>query len=220
MSSNNKSQYAEKNNSYYDIVREEILDLIPSSTKRLLDVGCGTGTISSMAKKKFNIDEVVGIEKFEKAASVASARLDKVICGDIESIQLEYDNNYFDCILCADIFEHLINPENVIRKLHSLLSENGVMITSLPNIRHVVPLLKIIFDRLEHEESGVLDKTHLHFYTLHTMKKMFTESGFEIQRIEYNRSISLKFKVANIITLGLFKPFSIYQYIFVLKKKR
>ncbi len=219
MSSHNKSQYVEKDNSYYDLVREEILDLIPGSTKHLLDVGCGMGTISSMAKKKFNIDEVIGIEKFENAASIASTKLDKVICGDIETLQLEYNNNYFDCILCADVFEHLINPENVIRKLHNLLSDNGVMITSLPNIRHIVPLLKIIFDRLEHEESGVLDKTHLHFYTLHTMKKMFTETGFEIQRIENNRSISLKFKIANIITFGLFKPFSIYQYIFVLRKK-
>ncbi|NJD23017.1 MAG: class I SAM-dependent methyltransferase [Melioribacter sp.] len=218
MSSHNNSQYAEKDDSYYGLIREEILNLIPSSTKRLLDIGCGMGTISSIAKKKFNIKEVIGIEKFENAASVASTKLDKVICGDIESIQLEYSNNYFDCILCADVFEHLINPENVVRKLHHLLSDNGVMITSLPNIRHIVPLLKIIFDRLEYEESGILDKTHLHFYTLHTMKKMFLETGFEIQRIENNRSRSLKFKIANIITLGLFKPFSIYQYIFVLKK--
>lgn len=219
MSSHNDSQYAEKDDSYYGLVREEILNLIPSSTKRLLDIGCGMGTISSIAKKKFNIEEVIGIEKFENAASVASTKLDKVICGDIESLQLEYINNYFDCILCADVFEHLINPENIIKKLHSLLSDNGVMITSLPNIRHIVPLLKIIFDRLEYEESGILDKTHLHYYTLHTMKKMFAEAGFEIQKIENNRSRSLKFKIANIITLGLFKPFSIYQYIFVLRKK-
>ncbi len=219
MSSHNDSQYTEKDDSYYNLVREEILNLIPSSTKRLLDIGCGMGAISSMAKKKFNIEEVIGIEKFENAASVASTKLDKVICGDVESLQLEFSNNYFDCILCADIFEHLINPENVIKKLHGLLSDNGVMITSLPNIRHVVPLLKIIFNRLEYEESGILDKTHLHFYTLHTMKKMFSETGFEIQKIENNRSLSLKFKLANIITFGLFKPFSIYQYIFVLRKK-
>ncbi len=219
MSSHNNLQYFKKDDSYYDLVREEILDLIPSSTKRLLDVGCGMGTISSIAKKKFNIEEVVGIEKYENAANVASTKLDKVFCGDIESLQLDYSNNYFDCILCADVFEHLIYPENVIRKLHSLLSDNGVMITSLPNIRHIVPLLKIIFDRLEYEESGILDKTHLHFYTLHTMKKMFAENGFEIQKIENNRSLSLKFKIANIITFGLFRPFSIYQYIFVLRKK-
>ena len=219
MSSHNKPQYAEKDDSYYDLIREEILNLIPSSTKHLLDIGCGMGTTSSVAKRKFNIEEVIGIEKFENAASAASTKLDKVICGDIESLQLEYSNNYFDCILCADVLEHLINPENVIRKLHSLLSDNGVLITSLPNIRHIVPLLKIIFDRLEYEESGILDKTHLHFYTLHTMKKMFSEAGFEIQKIENNRSRSLKFKIANIITLGLFKPFSIYQHIFVLRKK-
>ena len=220
MSTHNKSQYAEKKSSYYDLVREEILNLIPGSTKHLLDVGCGMGTISSLAKKKFNIEEVVGIEKFENAASVAATKLDKVICGDIESLQLDYADNYFDCILCADILEHLINPENVLRKLRTLLNDNGVLITSLPNIRHIVPLLKILLDKLEYEESGVLDKTHLRFFTLHTMKKMFEETGFEIQRIENNRSISLKFKIANIITFGLFKPFSIYQYIFILKKKR
>ena len=220
MSTHNKSQYAEKDNSYYDLVRKEILDLIPGSTKHLLDIGCGTGAISSMAKKKFHIDEVIGIEKFENAASVAATKLDKVFCGDIESLQLDYAGNYFDCILCADILEHLINPENVLRKLKALLSDSGVLITSLPNIRHIVPLLKIMFDKLEYEESGVLDKTHLRFFTLHTMKKMFAETGFEIQRIENNRSVSLKFRIANVITFGLFKPFSIYQYIFVLKKKQ
>jgi 2-polyprenyl-3-methyl-5-hydroxy-6-metoxy-1,4-benzoquinol methylase len=211
--------YSENENSYYDLPREEILNLIPSTTKHLLDVGCGSGTLAAAAKAKYKIDEVVGIEKHEGASKKAALKIDKLICGDIEKVALEFSEKHFNCIICADILEHLVNPESILDKLKTILSDDGVLITSIPNIRHIVPLLKIIFNKFEYESSGILDKTHLRFFTLHTMKKMFDETGFVIQRMECNRSISLKFRVANILTLGLFKPFTVYQYIFVLKKK-
>lgn len=210
--------YSEKDEIYFNLIRVELLSLIPETTKKLLDVGCGYGTLASEAKREFGVEEAIGIEKFEAAGKIASEKLDKVIIGDIESIKLNFKENYFDCIVCADILEHLVEPEKVLRKLYQILSKEGVMLVSIPNIRHIVPLLKIIFNKLEYESSGILDKTHLRFFTLHTMKKMFEETGFKIKKIDSNRSISLKYKIANLITLGLFKPFTVYQYIFVLKK--
>ena len=213
------NHYAEKSDVYYEDPRPEMVRLIPASTKRLLDVGCGNGLFSWNLKKKIGIEEVVGIEYFEDAAAKAVERLDKVLAGDVELMNLDFEENYFDCIICADILEHLKNPWSVLNNLVGFLSPNGRMIISLPNLRHIVPVLKIIFDRFDYEESGVLDKTHLRFFTLSSMKKMFNEAGLTIERIESNRSVSLKFRIANILSLGAFKPFTVYQYIFVLRKK-
>ena len=211
--------YVEKNNSYYGLVREEILALIPKNARRLLDVGCGSGDTSRAAKDRLGLQEAVGIELFESAASAARVKLDRVIVGDIEELELDFSDGYFDCILCADVLEHTKDPWLNLRKIRQFLADDGVLIVSLPNLRHIVPVLKIIFDRLEYEESGILDKTHLRFFSLHTMRNMFRETGFTIQQIETNRSRSWKFKLLHLFSLGLLRPFSVFQYIFVLKKQ-
>lgn len=211
--------YAEKENSYYGLVRLDILDLIPKGTKHLLDVGCGTGDTGIAAKQQLGLQEVVGIEFYEPAAFVAQTKLDRVIVGDIEQLKLDLPQDHFDCIVCADVLEHTKDPWQVLRSLHHFLRDKGVLIASIPNIRHIVPILKIIFDRFEYEESGILDKTHLRFFTLHTIRQIFDETGYLIQQVNNNRSISWKFKLLNFFSLGLMRQFSIYQYIVVAKKK-
>lgn len=211
--------YAEKKNSYYGLVRLDILDLIPMGIKQLLDVGCGTGDTAIAAKHRFGLQEVVGIESFEPAALVAQTRLDRVIVGDVEQFKFDLPQNHFDCIICADVLEHTKDPWMVLKNLRHFLRDDGVLIASIPNIRHVVPMLKILFDRFEYQESGILDKTHLRFFTLHTIRRMFHETGYLIQQVNTNRSISWKFKLLNLFSLGLMRQFSIYQYIVVAKKK-
>jgi 2-polyprenyl-3-methyl-5-hydroxy-6-metoxy-1,4-benzoquinol methylase len=211
--------YTEKKNSYYGFVRLNIIDLIPKSTKHLLDVGCGTGDTGIAAKQQLGLQEVVGIEFYEAAALVAQTKLDRVIVGDIESLKLDFPQGYFDCVVCADVLEHTKDPWHVLRTLRQLLQDEGVLIASIPNIRHIVPMLQIITDRFEYEESGILDKTHLRFFTLHTIRQMFNETGYLIQQVNTNRSIGWKFKLMNLFSLGLMRQFSIYQFIVVAKKK-
>lgn len=204
---------------YYELFRPEIFNLIPKTTKRLLDVGCAEGVLAYEAKKKYNLEAAVGIEFIERAAEIAGTKLDRVLSGDIEQMKFDFPKRYFDCIICADILEHLKNPWKELIRLKEILDDKGVMIISMPNLRHIIPILKIIFNRFEYTDSEILDRTHLRFFTLHTMKKMFDDCGLRIENISSNRSVSLKFRLANVITLGLFKPFSVYQYIFLLKKK-
>ncbi len=211
--------YAEKKSSYYGSLRLNILDLIPKGTKSLLDVGCGTGGTGFAAKQRLGLQEVVGIELFEPAALAARRKLDRVIIGDIEQLELDLPQNHFDCIICADILEHTKDPWQVLGKLRPFLRDQGILIASMPNIRHIVPILKIIFDRLEYEESGILDKTHLRFFTLHTIRQMFNDTGYHIQQVKTKRSISWKFRLLNLFSLGLMRQFSVYQYIIVAKKR-
>jgi 2-polyprenyl-3-methyl-5-hydroxy-6-metoxy-1,4-benzoquinol methylase len=210
--------YEEKDRLYYSLIRRDILDLIPIGTMRLLDVGCGMGDTGLAAKQSVGVREVVGVELFEVAAEAAKSKLDHVIIGDIEQLGLDYPHGYFDCILCADVLEHTRDPWGVLRKLRDFLDDDGLLIASIPNVRHIVPLLKIVFDRLEYEESGILDKTHLRFFTLHTIRQMFQQTGYTIFRIRTNRSKSWKFKLLNIFSFGIMRQFSVYQYIILARK--
>lgn len=218
---NTEEYYQSKDVSYYEQVRHDVIAMIPAGTRRVLEVGCSTGATLEHAKKTLGLQETVGIEPFESAAAVAAPRVDHLIVGDIETMEgLEYPEGYFDCIICADVLEHLRDPWSVLRMLHRYLSDDGVLLASIPNIQHIVPVLKILRNRFEYEEHGVLDKTHLRFFTLHTMLKMFHETGFRVEKVESNRSQSALFKLATIITFGLFKPFTVFQYRIVCSKSR
>jgi len=213
-----KDLYAGKNQTYYSLVRNEVISLIPVGTKRILDVGCGDGSTGLAAKKLAGAQEVMGIELFDSAAEVAKAKLDRVVIGDIELLNLDFPEGYFNCILCADILEHTRDPWGVLMKLHRYLDNNGVLIASIPNIRHIVPMLKILFDRFEYESSGILDKTHLRFFTMRTIRGMLSDTGYHIERVKTNRSISWKFRLLNIFSFGLMRQFSVYQYIILARK--
>lgn len=210
--------YLEKDAGYYGLVREDVIDLIPPGTLRLLDIGCGTGETGWTAKRRLEAKEVVGIEYFEPAARAAREKLDRVIVGDVEQIDFDFPDNHFDCILCADILEHTKNPWRVLEKLRRVLREDGVLIASIPNIRHIVPVARILFDRFEYQESGVLDKSHLRFFTLHTIRLMFKDTGFSVIQVKTNRSKSWKMKLLNVISLGFTRQFSIYQYLVTCRK--
>jgi 2-polyprenyl-3-methyl-5-hydroxy-6-metoxy-1,4-benzoquinol methylase len=133
-------------------------------------------------------------------------------------VDFDCPDQYFDCIICADVLEHTRDPWIVLKRLMRILQDEGVIIVSLPNLRHLSCILKIITDRFEYEREGILDKTHLRFFTLHTMRKLFDETGYEIRQIAENRSRRWQFRLLDALSLGLMRPFSVYQYLFVLKK--
>jgi len=214
------SLYADKPAGYFDLVREDVLALIPRGTRRLLDVGCGTGATARAAKDRLEIAEAWGIEGTERASQVAGPRLDRVLSGDVETCTVPAPDGYFDCILCADILEHTRDPWAVLRELRRLLDPKGVLVVSLPNLRHLRPLWSLVADRFEYEESGILDRSHLRFFTLHTMREMLAETGYEILRRSENRSRNRLYDALVVCSLGLLKPFTVYQYLFVARPVR
>lgn len=204
---------------YYYLVRRDVVRFIPSTTQRLLDIGCGAGLSAKYAKDALGIEEAIGIEYVPAIAQQAAERLDRVFCGDVETMQLDFPLGYFDCILCADVLEHLRDPWALLRRLRPLLSPKGVLVASIPNLRHARVLLKILLDRFEYESSGILDRTHLRFFTRHTIEQMFASTGYTVEVVGTNRSRSWKFLLLKLLTLGLARPFSIVQYIVVARPK-
>ncbi|MCX8051978.1 MAG: class I SAM-dependent methyltransferase [Chlorobi bacterium] len=198
---------------YYHLIRHDLVEFVPPRVRRLLDLGCGAGCTAEYLKRTRGIETVVGVEYVPDVAAEAAARLDCVHTGDIEQMELPYPDGYFDCILCADVLEHLRDPWNVLRRLRRLLARDGVVVASIPNIRHARVLAKIVFDRFEYEDSGILDRTHLRFFTRHTIEHMFAVAGYRTELVGCNRSRSWKFALLNLATLGIARPLSIVQYI-------
>lgn len=218
--SSGTSSYDEKSDAYYEFLRPEMLAYVPKEARKVLEVGCGSGIFAGQLKAERNV-EIWGIELVKDAATKASKVLDKVIIGNIETDKIDLPSNYFDCIIFNDVLEHLLDPWEVLRKLGPALVENGCVVASIPNIRHfdvIQPLL--YYKEWKYADEGVLDRTHLRFFTQKTMGDLFAVSGYEIVRIEGIRSIEFpwKFRVFNWLSGNKFDDMRFIQFACVAKK--
>jgi SAM-dependent methyltransferase len=212
--------YSTKSNDYYKHARNDIADLIPSNCSNILDIGCGTGATIALYKKKYNPKcTLYGVELFDDAAKVAKDNLEFFEQNDLEKQNISFPKKYFDCLILADVLEHTIDPWVNLEYAKDFIKDDGTIIVSLPNLRFIIAVLKIIFDKFDYEDEGVLDRTHLRFFTLSGMKKMFQKADLEIVSIGRNKAKSWKFTLLSIFTLGLLSEMYVYQYLFVLKKK-
>jgi 2-polyprenyl-3-methyl-5-hydroxy-6-metoxy-1,4-benzoquinol methylase len=108
-----------------------------------------------------------------------------VLAGDIETDELALPSNYFDCIICNDILEHLKDPWSVLRRLKSNLRENGCLIASIPNVRFYMNIKALLLHQdWKYESCGVLDSGHLRFFTKKSIVSMFDECGYSVLKIE------------------------------------
>lgn len=205
---------------YFFELREEILPLLPEHAERVMDLGCGSGETSAYLKSIGRFDWVCGIEGSDEAANVAQKKLDKLVVGDIEKIDFTLPSQSLDLILALDILEHLVDPWTTVLRLKDLLKPGGSIIVSIPNVRHysvILPL--VILGDWRYSQEGLLDSTHIRFFTKATAQKMFTNAGFEIEKVDYTGAKKGLGAILNKITFGLFKEFFIFQNLFQIKKK-
>jgi 2-polyprenyl-3-methyl-5-hydroxy-6-metoxy-1,4-benzoquinol methylase len=148
----------------------------------VLDVGCGFATTSQHIEKRGN--RVTGIESSEAAVAVARTRVSEVIHADLQNHPLA--GRRFDVIIFADVLEHLAWPIGVVRAYLDLLKDGGSVIISLPNVGLWSVRLNLLLGRFRYEETGVLDRTHLRFFTRRTAREMIESAGLEIIRRTYN----------------------------------
>ncbi len=165
---------------YYTGSRDDLIRLIPAGATRILEVGCAAG-MTGRALKRAGVQEVVGVELREDVASEARRFYDQVIAGDVEKVELPYEEGHFDCIIYGDVLEHLIDPWALLRKHSLLLRSGGAIVCSIPNVRHYKNMKGLLVrGEWEYRERGVLDRTHLRFFTRKSIETMVRDAGFEI----------------------------------------
>lgn len=186
-----------------------------------LDVGCAAGLLGKAIKNCRKDAEIYGIEFNPEYARQAEHYLNGVVCGDVEKIDLQSIGKKFDCIIYADILEHLKDPWTILRTHRSFLTREGSIAVSIPNIQFIGILLSLLFGNWNYTESGILDKTHLRFFTKKTLRKLMDDTGFEIEviRPNYSDHKSVAMILRTCALFGLFANFFTKQFMVIAKPK-
>lgn len=196
------SAYSLKENEYFSADRRDMLPFIPADVKTSLEFGCGAGSFSRLLKEKYGT-ETWAVEIDSQAAQMASKVLDKVICEDATASLAKLPAGYFDCISMFDFLEHLQDPYSFIAAVKNKLSPNGVVIASIPNIRYFSAFRRYVFHgEWNYTDSGIMDRTHLRFFTFSSIKEFFNEQGYDIITLQMlHPTNSTTLKILNLLTL-------------------
>jgi 2-polyprenyl-3-methyl-5-hydroxy-6-metoxy-1,4-benzoquinol methylase len=171
---------------YYRHERPELVAEIGDVAGRVLDLGCGAGLVSTAIRQQCEVNQIWGVEVVPEVAETARGNpaLDRVLCGDIAELIEDLPLASFSHIVAGDVLEHLVDPWSVVAGLRSRLEPGGKFICSIPNIRNGSFILELLFRRtFAYRDSGVLDRTHLRFFTRKDIVSMFHDAGYEDIRI-------------------------------------
>lgn len=166
-----------KDSAYYRHDREDLLALVPPHARRILDVGCGEGALGARLQATLGA-EVHGIERHAPAAAAARRVLASVIEGDAATASIPFPEGAFDCLVYGDVLEHLVDPWAALRSHVRFLRRGGTVVASVPNVRHLGVVLPLLFaGRFEYADEGVLDRTHLRFFTRRSFTELLIGAG-------------------------------------------
>lgn len=169
-----------------DDIKNTQVSNIPDNSS-VLDVGCATGFLGEYLVNEKNC-KVFGVDISEQSIKLASNRncYERLFCIDLNNYNNELFGytNFFDYIVMGDILEHLLNPELILSKFKSYLKKDGIIIVSLPNISHGSIKLNLLKNRFEYTENGLLDNTHIKFYTLKNIIDLMSRQNLEILNLK------------------------------------
>jgi len=195
--------YTKKPISYFDTPRQDYIDYLPDNPgARILELGTGSGPTGEACLKLGKCSEYVGIELNPEMAAAAADKITEVIEGDIEEINIPYPDEYFDILIMSEVLEHLRDPDLTVSKLLDKVKKGGLVMASSPNISHHRIIRYLIKGDWPLTDEGVMDRTHLRWFTPKTFQKMFEEAGCQTTSIGPVSRKKLKYKIINFISSG------------------
>ncbi len=166
---------------YPDVANPDLLERIPLDADVVLDIGCHKGALGAAYRLRNPRARVLGVDNDIAAVHVAAARLTEAACIDIETDPLPFEvPGGYDCIIYGDVLEHLRDPWRLMRNHAALLSPRGVMLICVPNAAHWSVPLKLLTGTFDYEDQGVLDRTHLRWFTAATMEQALLQTGLQL----------------------------------------
>jgi SAM-dependent methyltransferase len=167
----------------HDLPNPDLLAVLPA-VARVVEVGCSRGALAKAVKARQPACHYLGIEIEPSFAAIASNHCDQVLVGDIESLLSSGQLGTIaaaDCWVFGDTLEHLRDPWQVLRALHPLLRPGGCICACIPNMQHWSIQLQLNTGQIRYCDSGLLDRTHLRWFTRLTMLELFASSGFAVE---------------------------------------
>jgi SAM-dependent methyltransferase len=163
---------------YYQGCNDALLQAVPTDSRAILEVGCGEGMLGARLKAVLPEATLFGIEREPGVALQAQQRLDEVFTLDIQVDDPPLEPASLDCMLLGDVLEHLTDPEEVLMRYRRFLKPNGSLLCSIPNVQHHSVLQALVKGDFQYTEEGLLDATHLRFFTHSTIIKLLMDAGF------------------------------------------
>jgi len=175
------NDYSTKRADYFTSARRDFVAVLAADKNaRILELGCGNGATGALALQDGKCGTYVGIEMFEPMAREAEKVLSAVHIGDVQSMKLPYEPASFDVLICSEVLEHLMDPDAVLADLAKLVKPGGMVLASSPNISHWRIIAGLVGGRFEYTDWGVMDRTHLRWFTPRSFRELFEGAGFEI----------------------------------------
>lgn len=180
-----------------------MLAFVPSGSGPILEIGCGAGGFLSLLKHRNNLSETWGVDLLPPSELISKP--DHYFRGPIEESIVKLPRNHFDIIVVNDVLEHLVKPEEILERLTHLLTPEGRIVGSIPNVLHWTVLEGLIVHRdWRYENFGILDRTHLRFFTRKSILRMFSEAGLVVEKISgVNGQLSAKAFLLLILSFGI-----------------
>ncbi len=207
---------------YYQNTREDLIPFIPEHYTKVLEIGCGEGNFWNLLKQQESL-EIWGVEPNPSASIIARRKAHQLYESSFDECAEGLPNNYFDLIICNDVIEHMPDHDRFFEQIKKKMSANGHLIGSMPNVRYYPVLRNLIFKKdWPYEDAGVLDRTHLRFFTAKSMRRTFEEHDFTIEKFAgVNSPGRFKFFILflNILLLGTAMDSKYQQFGFSLTKK-
>lgn len=201
---------------YHHLVRTDIAPFVPDHGGTLLDIGGGVGATAAYLKSLGKADRIGVADMVDSSASGVTK--DFTFKGNLEDPafieRIIAEEGPFSTILCLDVLEHLPDPWTIVARLHQALKPGGVIVASIPNVRHYTALLPLLFrNKWTYREAGILDRTHLRFFVKDTAVELMTSSGLKLELVKGNPQTARRMKLFRALTFNLFHSFTDLQYI-------
>jgi len=169
-------------NEYYKHHRPEIAGFLPGNYRNVLEIGCGAGLFRANLRSECTY---TGVEPSPTAAETARKSLDNVLLGTFDSVAAELPVDHFDLVICNDVIEHMIDHDAFLENIKRHMAPGATLLGSVPNVRYCVHLWHLMVGKdWKHEEHGILDRTHLRFFTLKSWRQTLQAHGYSIDVLQ------------------------------------
>lgn len=214
------SEGANKNMpNYFAKSRTEMLEFIPKKCDRILEIGGGAGEFAKLVASSRKTLEIWGVDP--NISVTSDTAYTKIFKQNIDDVESQIESSYFDLIIMNDVIEHIYNTDKLLSICHRLLRDkNSYIVCSIPNFRYFHNLKEIIVDKdFKYKTDGILDETHVRFFTKKSILRVFEKNKFEVTVINgINETKSIYFKIIKII-FPMFKDMGYLQYAVIAKNK-
>jgi 2-polyprenyl-3-methyl-5-hydroxy-6-metoxy-1,4-benzoquinol methylase len=195
--------YTAKPVHYFAGARADFVEDLPdSSSAAILEIGCGSGSTGRLAIARGKCARYCGIELNLQAASAAAHELHEVVHGNVETVEFPWAPEQFDVLLMSEVLEHLVDPWSTMRKLHPLLKPGALVIAGSPNVAHYRVIMMLLRGDWQLKESGLMDRTHLRWFTPRSYERLFIETGYEVLSTIPIGQDGLKARIASRLLFG------------------